>query len=70
MEDKELFELFKAGSRAFDEAPSDALWQKIRKRSRRKWYRPEFSRLYLFVLLFLVVAILAICMTIVLFARV
>ncbi len=69
MEDKELFDLFKANSRAFDETPSEELWQKISRRSRKKWYRPEFSRFYLFMLLFLVLAIIAISMTIVLFGK-
>ncbi|UMY66716.1 MULTISPECIES: hypothetical protein [unclassified Flavobacterium] len=70
MNDKELFELFKAKSAGFDETPSDELWQKIRRKSvRRPWFRPQSSRLFLIVLLLLVIVIVAVCMTIFFFER-
>lgn len=70
MDDKELFDFFKTNSSGLDEAPSDELWQKIRKRSvRRRWYRPQSSRLFRIVLLLLAIVVALVCMTIFFFNR-
>lgn len=70
MNDKELFDFFRSQSAGLDETPSDALWHKIRKRSvRRKWYRPQSSRLFLLVLLLSLIVIAAVCLTIFFFDR-
>lgn len=70
MNDKELFEFFKANSARLDEAPSEELWHKIRRKSvKRKWYKPQSSRLFLSVLLLLAIVVVAICMTIFFFDR-
>lgn len=69
MNDQELFEFFKSKSGSFDEVPPEELWQKISARKRRKWYKPQSSKLFLTVLLFAVIVIFLICLTILFFER-